>query len=225
VGRYAFARSPRWIATHVLIVVLVVTMVSLGFWQLRRLDERRDRNALIEAQMRLPPEDVGEVVASTDDVDDLRFRSVTADGEYAADAVVAVRTNQEGAPGEWVFSLLELDGGDRVVVLRGFAGTQVSGALDPPAPPDGEVEVDGIMIAADRLPRTARQAVADLEEDLGPFLPVVVQASEPDSDRLLVVPVPEQDDGPHLSYAVQWFLFATVVAVGYPFLLRRRARS
>ena len=29
------------------------------------------------------------------------------------------------------------------------------------------------------------------------------------------------DEGPHFSYAVQWFLFATVGVVGYPILLRR----
>lgn len=34
--------------------------------------------------------------------------------------------------------------------------------------------------------------------------------------------VPEQDEGPHLSYAVQWFAFATIFAVGWIVILRRR---
>ena len=39
------------------------------------------------------------------------------------------------------------------------------------------------------------------------------------------VPAPTLDEGPHLSYAVQWFIFTTVAVVGYPLILRRRARE
>jgi cytochrome oxidase assembly protein ShyY1 len=35
---------------------------------------------------------------------------------------------------------------------------------------------------------------------------------------------PSVPSGPHLSYAVQWFLFTGVVLVGYPLLLRRALR-
>ncbi|MEL6981104.1 MAG: SURF1 family cytochrome oxidase biogenesis protein, partial [Actinomycetota bacterium] len=35
--------------------------------------------------------------------------------------------------------------------------------------------------------------------------------------------LPPLDDGPHLSYAVQWFIFATLGLVFYGALLRRRA--
>jgi cytochrome oxidase assembly protein ShyY1 len=39
------------------------------------------------------------------------------------------------------------------------------------------------------------------------------------------VPVPDLGEGPHLNYAVQWFLFAAVGVLAYPFLLRRQARE
>jgi cytochrome oxidase assembly protein ShyY1 len=35
------------------------------------------------------------------------------------------------------------------------------------------------------------------------------------------VPPPELSEGPHLSYAVQWFIFSTIAVVGYPITLRR----
>ena len=35
------------------------------------------------------------------------------------------------------------------------------------------------------------------------------------------VPAPELGEGPHLSYAVQWFIFAVCVAVGWVFAVRR----
>ena len=39
------------------------------------------------------------------------------------------------------------------------------------------------------------------------------------------VPPTETDDGPHLVYAVQWFLFTTIALVGYGAILRREARK
>jgi cytochrome oxidase assembly protein ShyY1 len=45
------------------------------------------------------------------------------------------------------------------------------------------------------------------------------------TDTLTPVPLPPQDNGPHLSYAVQWFIFSTIAVIGYPLILRRNARS
>jgi cytochrome oxidase assembly protein ShyY1 len=39
------------------------------------------------------------------------------------------------------------------------------------------------------------------------------------------VAAPELSEGSHLSYAVQWFVFATAVAVGWVLAVRRSARS
>ena len=38
-SRYRFVLQPKWILSHLFVFVLVVTMINLGFWQLRRLDE------------------------------------------------------------------------------------------------------------------------------------------------------------------------------------------
>ncbi len=50
------------------------------------------------------------------------------------------------------------------------------------------------------------------------------QDPPPAEDALpIVLPEPDRDEGPHLSYAVQWFLFAAIGAVGWPLVLRRAA--
>ena len=43
---YRFLLRPKWIGFHLLVVAAIVTMVNLGFWQLRRLDERQAFNAV-----------------------------------------------------------------------------------------------------------------------------------------------------------------------------------
>lgn len=33
-GRYSFAREPRWVVGHVVVLALMGTMIGLGYWQL-----------------------------------------------------------------------------------------------------------------------------------------------------------------------------------------------
>ena len=59
-SKYRFLFSPKWLAFHLLVVVLIVTMVNLAFWQLRRLDERRDFNAQVRANANQPLMPIGD---------------------------------------------------------------------------------------------------------------------------------------------------------------------
>jgi surfeit locus 1 family protein len=224
---YRFARRPAWIAGHVLAVGLLVLFVCLGFWQLRRLDQRREVNALIEARAALEPVPVDELLDPDDEgaaVDEARFRAVSAAGTYTDESEV-VRANQGGVSGARVFTALDLGDGESVAVLRGFVGQQPDGSVEAPPPPEGEVVVDGVAVPRDRLEPITRQALDELEDRSPGLLPVVIQAAEADDPAMVPVPPPELGEGPHLSYAVQWFLFAAVGLVGYPLLLRRRARE
>ena len=59
------------------------------------------------------------------------------------------------------------------------------------------------------------------------ILPVYIQL-DPDPSRTQP-PIPFQPaldltEGPHQSYAIQWFLFATILGVGYPFYIRRQEK-
>lgn len=47
------------------------------------------------------------------------------------------------------------------------------------------------------------------------------QAQRSPTELPIILPDPEFDQGPHLSYAVQWFIFSAIAAVGYPLILSR----
>ncbi len=246
---YRFALRPRWILSHVLVVLLVVLMVNLGFWQLRRLDEKRDFNATARARQAAAPAPLDEVLAATDSFDDaeaVTFRRVTARGTYDTDHEVLVRGRSlDERPGAWVLTPLLLDGGAAVIVNRGWIPTQ--GVPDHvPAevePPDGTVSVSGQLMATQTRGRfgpkdpasgtltdLARADVGRIQQQVPYDLyPALVQVAEqrPAQDNGLPEPLPPAhlDEGPHLSYAVQWFCFSTIAVVGYPIILRRRARS
>lgn len=222
---------PRWLLSHLLVVVLVVVMINLGFWQLRRLDQKRDLNALIEGRQEAAAVPVENLLAPGDDqdaVDAVRYRVVTVTGSYDDAATVQVRNRtQDGLPGAWLLTPLVLDGGDRVAVIRGFVGFDSSGQPYAAPAPEGEVTVEGFVMRSRSFDGTAPRDI-DRALDEPDTLPAVVIAEESDpaepaaaDDLIVAVDPPELSEGPHLSYAVQWFIFSAIGIVGYPLVLRR----
>jgi cytochrome oxidase assembly protein ShyY1 len=245
-GVYRFALRPRWLLSHVLVAILIVTMIGLGLWQLRRLDDRRDRNALIEQRTEEPAAPLAEVLEIDDreSAEGVRFRRVELSGTYEVGSDVLVRNRTfDGQPGSWLLATLRLDDGGAVVVSRGWV--PVTGEQAPPdeaLAPDGPVTVDGIIEttqergrfgstdpAEGTLRRVARVDVERLADQIdGQAYPVWVQATteRPDPGELPVpVEPPELDDGPHFGYAMQWFTFCLIALIGYPLVLRRVARQ
>lgn len=238
---YRFALRPRWILSHAFAIFLVVLFVNLGFWQLGRHDEKADRNALVEARVELPVTEVSSLLYGADDVESLRYRPAEASGTYLdADEVLVDNRSNDGLPGAWVLSPLRLADGRLLVVSRGFQGF-ASGVLEPVEAPTAPSRVVGTLLPWDGRDCGTRTdddgtviGMACLRRDTveslvgEPVLPVVLQRSGsiPDDAEVLVpVPLPELDEGPHRSYAVQWFIFATIGAVGYPLILRRVAKD
>ena len=234
-------RSPRWIAATVVVVVAVSAFTALGLWQLRRLEERRDYNALVSERSAAEP--IGPAELADGDPDELAYRRARIPGTYlVADEVLLSTRASAGRPGHHVLTPLEA-AGTVVVVDRGWVPldertTPVQAAL----PPEGEVTVEGLLMPGVEARRHgtfdggpgALEFVShvDLEvlsAELGSLAPLWLLAEEQSPAQTGGLPVPAEtptlDEGSHLSYAVQWFLFAAVVAVGFPLLLRRVHRD
>jgi cytochrome oxidase assembly protein ShyY1 len=239
-----FWLRPKWIFGHLLCLFLVVLFINLGFWQLRRLHEKRVRNDLIHQRERATP-------ASLDDA--LRggpsgavYRRVRVTGHWDAAGTVLVRSRAlDEVPGYAVLTPLVTDD-QTVIVNRGF--TQLGGggeaAILATVRPRGdtEIRVDGILRASEKRgsfgPKdvSGHQTVVNridvtsleqvLDRHLAPVYLQLLSSSPPPPGGLpRPFPLPATDEGPHLSYAGQWFIFATVGAVGWPLLLRKTARD
>ncbi len=224
-------------------------MASACLWQIDRMNEKQDRNDRVRARTALATEPVESLVPSAAGdagLGDLEYRTVSATGTYQADQEVLVRSRSvNGAPGSWVLTPLLLDDGRGVVVNRGWIPN--NGRLEAvpaeQAAPEGPVTVTGLVRLTETrgrfgsqdpptgvLTNLARADIARLDaqvpEDL---LPVYVQLTDQDPAVTPTDPGPlavaALDGGPHLSYAVQWAIFTTIALVGYPLILRRRARE
>jgi len=88
----------------------------------------------------------------------------------------------------------------------------------------GERAADGRLLTV-----TEPDAATIAPELPAPVLPLVAQLQTQDpsqaGDLPRVVPPPELSEGPHFSYAIQWFTFATIALVGYGLLVRREVKD
>jgi cytochrome oxidase assembly protein ShyY1 len=223
----------------VIVIALAVLFVNLGFWQLRRLDERKQHNALVLARS-----------ATTTPLADgtpLAYRRVTATGTFDPAHELLVRfRSRNGLPGYEVVTPLVMGSGSAVLVDRGWVPLDAGDHWPAPsaAPPTGQVTVEGLLAPSEggglrlerrtgKVPVVGSIDVAALQRakaapagDVYP-LHLIAETTTPATAGNYPAPVdpPDLGEGPHLSYAFQWFAFATVGVVGWVVLLARRARK
>ena len=210
-------------------LAVAAACARLGVWQLDRLRQRRVQNEAARVARERPPLEITTALTA----DSVRDRRIGARGiyDYAHERLWHGRT-YEGIPGVDLITPLRLADGAAVLVDRGWAPS-----------PDGYHVDEGAYREADSahvlgLGMPAPRARGDVDparlQDSVPYrlLPFVIQQVPPSTARdrrlppgLIRWPTPELSDGPHLSYAIQWFSFAIIIVVGSAALLRKRARE
>jgi surfeit locus 1 family protein len=201
-------------------LAVATVCVRLGVWQLDRLGQRRARNAVVAARLALPPLLVGRATSP----DSARQRRLIARGVYdfARERVWPGRSF-DGTPGVALVTPLRLADGSAVLVDRGWVPSPDAYHVDQALyrEPD-TIAVEGLgFIAArgrgDVDPTALRESVPYA------LVPLVLQQTGTAASRGLPRrwPAPTLDDGPHLSYAIQWFSFALIIVLGTVALLRK----
>ncbi len=216
----------RDLAALVVAFLLAAGCVGLGLWQVDRLRQRRARNAVLLASRARPP-----LLLSADTpADSARERRLRASGryDYAHEHVWRPRS-YEGIPGVDLVTPLRLSDGGAVLVDRGWVPSPDAYHVDQEAYREGDSsEVLGLGLKAPRGrgdvdPARLRDSVPY------PLLPFILQQFPSDSPTVRLalrrMPPPPVTDGPHLSYAIQWFSFATILVVGSLALVRKRASA
>ena len=238
----AILKQPRWILAVVVGVVLAVVFVRLGIWQLDRLDERKERNALTEERMSAEPQTFDTLVAENGlDPEVLNLRPVVATGAYRPDLeFFSIGRTVGDVTGTLVATPLELDDGSLLVVVRGIVPADTGG---PPAEgfatPLGQIRVTGVLDDGEEplrigepdpeggiLTSLSRVDLGFIDQWIeGAVLPVyltlVDQAPGNPAGDPIPIPPEELTEGSHLGYAIQWFAFALIVLVGVGVLVWR----
>jgi len=244
VTRWSFAFTRRWAGYLAVAIVFALVCCGLGMWQFARRAEARLEIARIDANYDAAPVPIGDVLPTLGSFEpDSRWVPVEATGTYlSADELLVRNRPLGGQPGFEVLTPLLLDDGSVFVVDRGWVPTgETQDAPDEvPAAPAGRVTVVARLKAGEPA-LTGRSTVpgsgeiptvelAQVEELVGrPTFTGAYGLVVSEDPAPAVTPVasarPVRDEGPHLSYALQWFVFAILAFVGLGWALRQEYRE
>ncbi|WP_195909136.1 SURF1 family protein [Microlunatus sp. Gsoil 973] len=230
----------RWLALTLFVAVLGVAFVNLGEWQLRRLHERRADNQVIRANEAAPVADFDQVFTHPiGDADEWRRVRVTGTFESGRQYIIRYRQNGD-ADGYEVVTPLRTDSGRTVLIDRGFVGLD-GGQQIPntaPAPPSGPVTIvgrvrqnetgrSGAIVPVDGHARSINsdKIAADLRTPVVNGYVDTLSMDPRDTITAQVIELPELSDGPHFWYAVQWFMFTGMGALGVVVFIRGDLRD
>lgn len=235
--------SMKWLITTLLVFAGTAVCIRLGIWQLDRLEQRRAFNQQVETMRAAAPLDLNS--STPEDITSMEWRAVTVTGEYDFENQVALRNQyNDGVYGFHLITPLQYNGGV-VLVNRGWIPAESDSAPQDWRAFDeaGEVTVTGQIRlgqgkpafggVADALPMdgTRLEVWNNLDvEKMSPQMPypifgVFIQPNAEAEDAVAPIPyqpIIELTEGSHFGYALQWFTFATILFVGYPFYLRKQ---
>ena len=235
--------SRKWWFTTLLVLLGTALCVRLGIWQFDRLDGRRAFNKQVITMRAMDALDLNS--GKIDSITEMEWRSVTVQGEYDFTNQIALRNQYHRD--QYGYHLLTplLFNGTAVFVDRGWIPADGNSTPEDWRKYDesGVVNVTGQIRlgqgkpsfggVADALPADGSPLWVWNNADIDvislqvpyPVLKIYIQPDMDFDDE--VPPIPYQPtveltEGSHFGYALQWFIFATILFVGYPFYLRKQ---
>jgi cytochrome oxidase assembly protein ShyY1 len=230
--RLAFLFRPGWIALALVVVGFTyLSLTVLAPWQLGKNTTTSRENNQIEASLSADPVPVTSLLPQQDSAaPDFQWRRVTATGRYLRTAQALARLRLlGGAPAFEVLTAFAVDAGPTVLVNRGYVrpmdGNKVPGIAPPP---EGSVSITARLRDSETAPVDdkkpfregdfmqvyaidTRQIANVLDTPLtGSYL----QLADDQPGGLDVLPLPQLDAGPFLSYGIQWIAFGILAPIG-----------
>ncbi|MFV0320088.1 MAG: SURF1 family protein [Microbacterium sp.] len=235
----------RWTGYIGIAIVFAIACAFLSNWQFSRNTERAEQLALVEANYDAALVPFAELIPAGSALNPAdEWHPVELTGTYLAEQQQLVRNRAHG--GTAAFEVLvpfQLDDGRILLVDRGWVrpGASAEEAETIAAPPTGEVTVIARLRPGEVLPTSGRGAppgqvptihlplvaeqlgLADLDTSA---YGIMVSEDPAPATRPEPIASPTEDPGPHLSYAIQWILFALMgfAFIGYVIVSERRHR-
>jgi surfeit locus 1 family protein len=233
--------SRAWLLTTLLVFIGSAICVRLGIWQLDRLKQRRAFNAQVISMRAAEILNLNQNLPT--DISSMEWRAVTVTGKYDFENQVALRNQYNGDQyGYHLITPLRFGNGTAVLVDRGWIPADGNATPKDWRKYDesGLITVTGQIRLGQEKPAfggVADEGTGHLDvwnnlnivrisgQSPYPILPVYIQPNEIENDSVPPIPfqpVVELTEGSHFGYALQWFAFATILFVGYPFFLRKQ---
>ncbi|PRY70454.1 cytochrome oxidase assembly protein ShyY1 [Glaciihabitans tibetensis] len=240
--RWRFAFGRRWFGYLGFAIVFAIACVLLSHWQFARREDALAEIAKVEQNYDADPVALADVLADTEAFEDTQeWTPVEMTGTYLDEDQLLVRSRPYGGrPGFEVLTPLRLDDGRTFIVDRGWVptGEEQDSPDFVPAPPSGEVTVTarlkpgepnlrGRSAPEGQVSTINLPTVADLVGGnvyTGAYGLLEAETPAPADARPAAAIRPDNDEGPHLSYAFQWLVFALFGFFGLGYALRTEYR-
>ncbi|GAA1143276.1 SURF1 family protein [Nesterenkonia lutea] len=242
-NRYRFLLSPTWIGWFALCTLFAVACVFLGQWQIDRREASLEEINRIVANYDedpVPYAEARELFDSAEAEDEWTVVELT--GEYRQEDSLLVRNRaHRGSVGYEVLVPFAVAGTEEVVIIdRGWLPTDSTDGSRPesrPAPPEGQVDV--IVRIRPAEPAINREApegqlasidLAQYQDELGYGLltggyGLMAEESPAPETAPRQLTRPSLEEGPHLSYSMQWITFGLLGFIGWGYAARIHARN
>lgn len=227
-------RLTRWTVYVLIAIGFAIACVFLSNWQFERNETRAAQIELVEQNYDAVPVPLADVIGEDGALDPSdEWRPVTLQGEYLADQQLLVRNRPHGGTSAFEVLVPFRDADGRIFIVdRGWVAPGEGAEPDAvPSPPQGEAEVTVRLRPGEQLPASGRGA----PEGQVPTIHLPSIAALTDGDVITSAygrvvsedpagpgalggfDSPTDDPGPHLSYAIQWILFALMgfIFIGY----------
>ena len=239
--RFRFLLQPNWLMLTLVVFVFAAACYSiLAPWQFSRNADQQAQNAALTASFTSKPVPMEQLVpAGTEPSSNAVWRMVTMTGTYepAGEAMARLRTVQ-GEPAFEIITPFRLTDGRTVLVDRGYQPPEAGKSVpDYTSPPTGRVTIAARAQAdepADKRPTfldTGRRQIYSINS--GTVAQATGMKIDPGYFQLDVnqpgvvnaaLPLPQLDDGPYFSYALQWIIFGSMALFGWGYFSWREAR-
>ena len=244
-NNWRFAFSRRYFGYLAFAIIFAIACVLLSMWQVARREEALDAIAKVTNNYESAPLPLDEVLADSKSfAGSQEWTPVTMTGTYLEREQLLVRNRPYGgSPGFEVLTPLQLTDGSIFIVDRGWLpnGSKQDLPDTIPAAPTGEVTVEARLkpgeptlpgrsapagqVATINLPQIA-EALSDTGETVysGAYGLMASESRAAADPRPAAAVKPEADEGPHLSYAIQWIVFAFFGFFGLGYAIRQEYR-
>jgi len=230
---------PRFFIPAFLIIATLALLITLGFWQLDRADQKR----AIEDQIANANAGDVELITSLDLLSDKEYYHVLLRGSYIEDRQF-IYDNQivDQIPGYYVLTPFVLKGDSRAILInRGFIPW--NGRRDQIADIDIAEKITEVKVQISKPVKRIELKTSQIKRDF----PVLIQAldlaemsaiASLDFANIVGLLSPESENGfvrkwepytgsieRHIGYAIQWFLMALVLSIiGVRLALKQRKK-
>ncbi|MBB4071851.1 SURF1 family cytochrome oxidase biogenesis protein [Canibacter oris] len=242
---WRFLYSPRWMGYYAMLAVFAVACVLLSNWQFDRREQAKAEIARIVNNYDQAPQPLTTVLPDPNsfDADSQKWLPFEATGEYLGTPALVRNRPGSGGTGSHLVQAFKTTSGLIIFVDRGWVAEAVDekGRADfaalPLAPTGTQVTLTGRLRGSEAVISGSRSTVhstgsintAELttvtglapDAEVATAVYAMLTAENPYFDSGEISPKPLLDEGPHLSYALQWIVFIAIAGTGIGYAARQ----